>query len=63
MTRRTDRAGKTAVAALCAYEITAITTGRLPTVSALCRRRRAVEAALLVILLAHLHREAGEVTP
>lgn len=55
---RLERAGKGAVAALCAYEVTAILTGRLPTVSSVCRRRRWVEAALLAVLLAHLHHAA-----
>ena len=71
--RRLERAGKSAVVAICAYEATAILTGRLPTVSVLCRRRRWVEAALLAVLLAHLHhavaviegarQEAGTVPP
>lgn len=50
-----DKAGKTAVVALALYETAAITTRRLPTVSQLCRRRRWVEAALLAVLLVHLH--------
>lgn len=54
-----ERAGKAAVVALCAWETAAIATGRLPTVSALCRRRRCVEAALLAVLLAHLHATIG----
>ena len=57
--RRLELAGKGAVTALCAYEVTAILTGRLPTVSTLCRRRRWVEAALLAVLLAHLHHAAA----
>jgi len=48
-------AGKTAVVALCAYETAAIVTGRVPTVSSLCRKRRWVEAVLLAVLLTHLH--------
>ena len=50
-----ERAGKAAVVLLCAWEVTAVTTGRLPMVSAVCRRHRWVEAALLGVLLAHLH--------
>lgn len=45
------------VIAICVYETVAMLTGRVPTVSALCRRYRLVEAALLVILLTHLHQE------
>lgn len=50
-----ERAAKAAVVAICAYETVAITSSRLPTLSTLCRRRRAVEVALLALLLAHLH--------
>ena len=50
-----ERAGKAAVAVLCLYEAAAIASGRLPMVSAVCRRHRWVEAALLGVLLAHLH--------
>lgn len=50
-----DHAGKSLVVALCAYEAAAIASGRLPTVSMLCRRRRWVEAGLLAVLLTHLH--------
>ena len=57
---RTEQAGRSAVVAICAYETAAITTGLVPTVSALCRRRRWVEAALLAVLLAHLHHRIGE---
>lgn len=58
--RRMVRAGETAVVALCAYETVAITSRRLPTVSALCRRRRWVEAALLAVLITHLHHKLAE---
>lgn len=51
-----DRAAGIAVIGLCVYETAAMMSGR-PTVSALCRRYRACEAALLVILLTHLHYE------
>lgn len=52
-------AGRGAFAALCAYEAAAIATGRAPTVSQLCRRRRWAEAALLAALLVHLHQAEG----
>lgn len=56
MNAKFDRAAGVAVVGLCIYETAAMITGR-PTVSALCRRYRVCEAALLVILLTHLHYE------
>jgi hypothetical protein len=53
-----DSAGKAALVLLCSYEAAAVTSRRLPTVSMLCRRCRWVEAALLAVLLAHLHVQA-----
>ena len=50
-----DRASKGAVLFLCAYEAAAILTGRVPTVSSLCRRYRWAEAGLLAVLAVHLH--------
>jgi len=50
-----QQAEKSAVLALCAYEAAAILTGKAPTISALCRRRREVEAVLLALLILHLH--------
>lgn len=46
-----------AFAALCVYEAGAVASGRAPTVSDLCRRRRWVEAGLFCFLLVHLHQE------
>jgi hypothetical protein len=43
------------VVGLAVYETVALTTGKLPTVSTLCRRNRLVEAGLLAVLLTHLH--------
>jgi hypothetical protein len=57
--RRAELGAKGAVLALCAYEVTAVATGRLPTVSSACRRHRGLEAALLAVLLAHLHHPWG----
>lgn len=57
MATPTSRATTSAVVGLCAYEVAAITTGRLPTVTALCRRFRWMEAALIGLLLTHLHAE------
>lgn len=45
------------VVVLCAYEMAALTSRRLPTVSALCREHRWLEAAMLAVLLAHLHHQ------
>lgn len=47
------------VVAGCAYEIVAVLTGRVPTVTALCRRHWAAEALLLGWLLVHFHRKGG----
>jgi hypothetical protein len=43
-----------AVAAVCAYEVAAITTTRTPTVSALCHRRRWLAPVILGGLGVHL---------
>lgn len=62
MTRaqRIDRAGKSFVVALCVYEAVAITTGRVPTISGLCRRRRALEAAFVAAWIVHIHVQFAE---
>lgn len=52
-----DRIAGYLVIGVCSYEIVAMATGRAPTVSALCRRYRVVEAMLLAALLVHLHYE------
>ena len=46
-----------AAAGICAYEVTAIVTRRVPTVTQLCGRHRVLGAALLVALAVHLFRE------
>lgn len=48
---------QSAITALCAYEIVAIGTGKMPTVSTLCRKHRSLEALFLAWLMVHLHRE------
>lgn len=54
----TSRDGvQTAISALCAYEIVAIGTGKVPTISSLCRKHRSLEAVFLAWLVVHLHRE------
>lgn len=45
--------------AACSYEILAITTGKVPTVSRLCRRSRWLEALFLGWLFWHFHKEEG----
>lgn len=52
-----------AITAACAYEIIAIGTGRVPTISSLCRRHRTLEALFLAWLLVHLHREQKAIDP
>lgn len=47
------RATKALVAALCAYEVAAITSGRVPTITALNHRWPAVGAALVCALALH----------
>ena len=39
----------------CAYEVVALATGRVPTLSRLCRANRWFEAVLLAWLLLHFH--------
>lgn len=45
---------KWAVAAVCAYEVAAITTSRTPTVSALCHERRWLTPVIVGGLAVHL---------
>lgn len=40
---------------LCIYEPVALLTGKLPTVSDMCRRHRALEAAFVTLWLTHIH--------
>lgn len=48
-------ATKALVAALCAYEVAAIATGRIPTITALNRRFPLIGAALLGALAIHFY--------
>jgi hypothetical protein len=43
------------VAATCAYEVASITSGRTPTVTALCRRRRWLAPVIIGALTVHLY--------
>lgn len=45
---------KWGVAAVCGFEIVAITTGRVPTVTELCRRYPALKPIILAAMAAHL---------
>lgn len=48
------RALRATVATVCAYEVAAISTGRVPTVSALCHQRRWLTPCVLGGLALHL---------
>jgi hypothetical protein len=45
---------KWAFAAVCGYETAAVCSGRLPTITALCQRRRVLAAAVVAALAVHL---------
>lgn len=47
-----ERCLRAALAGLCAYEVFALASGRVPTISRLCRRHRMLEAVLLGALIA-----------
>ena len=51
---------KAGIAVLCAYEIIAVATGKVPPITDLCRRHRAAEAILIAWLLIHFHRKSEE---
>jgi len=54
-----ERTSHGLVVAGCAYEIAALVTrSKTPTISALCRKHRWLEAAFLVGLVVHFHYEA-----
>lgn len=40
---------------LCIYEPIALVTGKVPTVSDMCRRHRALEAAFVALWFTHIH--------
>lgn len=50
-----ERAAKYAVASLCSYEVAAITTGRVPTLTALNRRWPVVGVGIVAGLTWHFH--------
>lgn len=53
---------KWGVAAVCAYEVAAITTDACPTVSALCYRRRWLAPVILTGLGVHLYLKPKELS-
>ena len=53
---------KWGVAAVCGFEIVAITTGKVPTVTMLCGRYRWLAPAVLVALAVHLYHQPNIVT-
>jgi hypothetical protein len=52
--KRADAAARLITAAGCVYEALAIGTRRCPTVSSICRTRRAVGASLVCIFAMHI---------
>jgi hypothetical protein len=50
------RIAQAAISTACAYEIAAIITKKVPTISYLCRKHRWAEVLLLSWLMVHLHR-------
>lgn len=54
---------KWGVALACGYEVAAITTGRVPTITILCGRHRMLAPAVLAVLALHLYRQPPIVTP
>lgn len=54
---------KWAAAGLCGYEVFTITTGRAPTITALCGRYRALGPALILALAVHLYRQPSVPRP
>lgn len=57
------RETKAVVALLCGYEVVAVTTGRLPTITALHRRWPIVGAVLVVTLAIHFWVPAPAIPP
>lgn len=50
---------KAAVLALCSWEVAAISTGKVPTLTVLSRRWPLLRVALPLGLAVHLYRQAG----
>ena len=52
-----DKGWRLVVGTTCAYEVFALATGRVPTISAWCRKHRSIEAVILLGLITHFHYE------
>lgn len=50
-------AAKYGLAACCAWEAAAVTTGRIPTFTQLCQRHPVLRLVILAVLAAHLWRQ------
>lgn len=48
---------KWGVVVACAYEVGAITTGKVPTITMLCGRYRWLAPAVIAVLAVHLYRQ------
>ena len=48
---------KWGVVVACSWEIAAITTGRVPTITMICSRHRVLAPAVLTVLAVHLYRQ------
>jgi hypothetical protein len=58
-----EKASHSLVAATCQYEVAALASrGKLPTISALCRKYRWVEGVVLAGLVVHFHYKIKELT-
>lgn len=55
-----DAGFRTLVGAACSYEVFALTTRKVPTISMWCRKHRSLEAVILIGLVVHFHDELKE---
>lgn len=51
---------QSAIVAACGYEILAITTKKIPTISMICRKYRVAEVAFLAWLIVHFHKKTED---
>lgn len=52
-----DKSLRTVVGCCCSYEVLALITGKVPTISSFCRHHRIIEMVMLGALVVHLHFE------
>lgn len=50
-------ATKVAVGVACSYEVAAITSKKVPTISQMCKKHRWLEVVIVGLLVIHLHRK------